>query len=171
MPATVSAASAWGEVQDFRWQVETFGFHLASLEVRQHSAVLSAAIEALDEGAPERELVPGVTAGEVLATFRGMAAAQARMGERAVHRFVVSFTARRRGRPERPRPRRPCRPRPIRRPALTDGLRPRHARRSTWSRSSSRPSALERDGAILDALLSDPALPRASRRRAAIARR
>ena len=35
--ATGSAGSAWGEVQDFRWQVETFGFHLASLEVRQHA--------------------------------------------------------------------------------------------------------------------------------------
>ena len=39
--------SAWGEVQDLRWQVATFGFHLASLEVRQHSRVHAAAIEAL----------------------------------------------------------------------------------------------------------------------------
>ena len=28
---------ASGSVQDFRWQVETFGFHLAELEVRQHA--------------------------------------------------------------------------------------------------------------------------------------
>ena len=28
---------AWGELQHLRWQVETFGFHLASMEVRQHS--------------------------------------------------------------------------------------------------------------------------------------
>ena len=83
---------AWGEVQDFRWQVETFGFHLASLEVRQHSAVHRAALDALASGDVDRELVPGVTAGEVLATFRGIAAAQARFGERAVRRLVISFT-------------------------------------------------------------------------------
>ena len=34
---------AWGELQHLRWQVETFGFHLASMEVRQHSSVLAAA--------------------------------------------------------------------------------------------------------------------------------
>jgi phosphoenolpyruvate carboxylase len=83
---------AWGEVQDYRWQAETFGFHLASVEVRQHSAVHRAALAALAAGELERELVPGVTAAEVLSTFRGVAAAQARFGERAVHRFVVSFT-------------------------------------------------------------------------------
>ncbi len=86
------ARVAWGEVQDFKWQVETFGFHLVSLEIRQHSGVHRAALAALNGGDLERELVPGVTAAEVLATFRGMAAGQARFGERAVHRFVVSFT-------------------------------------------------------------------------------
>jgi len=30
---------AWGDVADLRWQLETFGFHLASLEVRQHADV------------------------------------------------------------------------------------------------------------------------------------
>ena len=34
---------AWGELQHLRWQVETFGFHLASMEVRQHSSVLATA--------------------------------------------------------------------------------------------------------------------------------
>ena len=34
---------AYGEIQDLRWQVETFGFHALSLEVRQHSAVHAAA--------------------------------------------------------------------------------------------------------------------------------
>ncbi len=38
---------AWGDVAELRWQVATFGFHLASLEVRQHSAVHRAALEAL----------------------------------------------------------------------------------------------------------------------------
>src|SRR5450756_2509795 len=41
------ARVAYGEIQDLRWQVETFGFHLASLEVRQHSEVHRAALAAL----------------------------------------------------------------------------------------------------------------------------
>lgn len=92
---------AYGEVQDFRWQVETFGFHLASLELRQHSEVHEAAMAAL-LGAPtaesaesvdlEGELAPGVTLGEVLSTFRAVAAIQRRFGEEACHRYVVSFT-------------------------------------------------------------------------------
>ena len=40
---------AYGELQDLRWQLETFGFHALSLEVRQHSDVHAAAIRALRE--------------------------------------------------------------------------------------------------------------------------
>ena len=40
------ARVAWGEVADLRWQLATFGFHLASLEVRQHAAVHRAALAA-----------------------------------------------------------------------------------------------------------------------------
>jgi phosphoenolpyruvate carboxylase len=40
---------AWGDLQDFVWQVRTFGFHLAELEVRQHSAVHAAALRILAE--------------------------------------------------------------------------------------------------------------------------
>jgi phosphoenolpyruvate carboxylase len=105
---------AYGEVQDFRWQVETFGFHLASLELRQHSEVHEAALAALRPGPGgaanlaaaadlaaadlaagadiAHEIVPGVTAAEVLATFRAAAAIQRRFGEVACHRYVVSFT-------------------------------------------------------------------------------
>jgi phosphoenolpyruvate carboxylase len=85
---------AHGGLQDLRWQVETFGFHLASLEIRQHSAVHRAALAALAEPGPElrRPVAPDVTAAEVLATFRAMAAAQARFGEAACRRYVVSFT-------------------------------------------------------------------------------
>ena len=91
------ARVAYGEIQEFRWQVETFGFHLASLEIRQHSEVHEQAVRALmvhGGGAPDlaRELVPGVTAGEVVATFRAIAAVQRRFGEEACHRYVVSFT-------------------------------------------------------------------------------
>jgi phosphoenolpyruvate carboxylase len=38
-----------------------------------------------------RELVPGVSPGEVLATFRAVAAIQRRFGEDACHRYVISF--------------------------------------------------------------------------------
>ena len=87
---------AHGALQDLRWQVETFGFHLASLEVRQHSAVHRAALAALTGPSPaiDREVEPGVTAGEVLATFRAMAVAQRRFGEAACRRYVISFTER-----------------------------------------------------------------------------
>ncbi|MFH0750883.1 MAG: phosphoenolpyruvate carboxylase [Chloroflexota bacterium] len=87
---------AHGALQDLRWQVETFGFHLASLEVRQHSAVHRAALAALAGPSPaiDREVEPGVTAGEVLATFRAMALAQRRFGEAACRRYVISFTER-----------------------------------------------------------------------------
>ena len=87
---------AHGALQDLRWQVETFGFHLASLEVRQHSSVHRAALAALAGPSPalDREVEPGVTAGEVLATFRAMAAAQRRHGEAACCRYVISFTER-----------------------------------------------------------------------------
>ena len=91
---------AYGELQDLRWQVETFGFHLAALEIRQHSEVHAEALDALMHSrgmnSPDlaRELVPGVSPGEVLATFRAVAAIQRRFGEDACHRYVVSFTRR-----------------------------------------------------------------------------
>ena len=84
---------AWGEVQDFRWQVETFGFHLAALEVRQHSTVHRAALAALRDGdAAEREAAHGVTVAEVAATFGAIGVVQARFGTAALSRFIVSFT-------------------------------------------------------------------------------
>jgi phosphoenolpyruvate carboxylase len=86
--------AAWGEVAELRWQLGTFGFHLASLEVRQHSAVHAAALASVRAGAPgETEVAAGVTLDEVLATFRAIAAGQARFGIDACHRYVVSFTA------------------------------------------------------------------------------
>lgn len=85
---------AHGGLQDLRWQVETFGFHLASLEVRQHSAVHRAALAALSgpSSDPGCSVASNVSAAEVLATFRAMAAAQARFGEAACRRYVISFT-------------------------------------------------------------------------------
>jgi phosphoenolpyruvate carboxylase len=85
---------AWGEVAELRWQLGTFGFHLASLEVRQHAGVHAAALAAIRGGEPAAtEVSPGVTLGEVLATFRAIATAQARFGVAACHRYVVSFTS------------------------------------------------------------------------------
>lgn len=77
---------AYGQLQDLIWQVETFGFHLAQLEVRQHSEVHRRALRELDEGetSPQTE--------EVLETFRAMAAIQRRYGHDAARRYIVSFT-------------------------------------------------------------------------------
>ena len=84
---------AWGEVAELRWQLATFGFHLASLEVRQHAAVHAAALRALRSGAdPDLEVAAGVTVAEVLATFRSIARLQARFGVEACRRYVISFT-------------------------------------------------------------------------------
>ena len=93
---------AWGDLADLRWQVSTFGFHLASLEIRQHAEVHDTALRVLSETGRSGRRVPvdaplpghtGITAAEVLATFRAMAAIQARFGEAACRRYVVSFTA------------------------------------------------------------------------------
>ena len=85
---------AWGDLVELRWQVATFGFQLASLEVRQHGAVHRAALTAVAGGAGDDHVVaPGVSLGEVLATFRTMVDIQARFGVDACHRVIVSFTA------------------------------------------------------------------------------
>ena len=87
------ARVAWGELADLRWQVATFGFHLASLEVRQHAAVHRAALDAVRSGSdPEVQVSGDVTAAEVLATFRSIARIQARFGVEACRRYVISFT-------------------------------------------------------------------------------
>ncbi|HET9346204.1 MAG TPA: phosphoenolpyruvate carboxylase [Candidatus Limnocylindrales bacterium] len=87
------ARVAWGEVQDLRWQLATFGFHLASLEVRQHSAVDRAALDAIRrDAAAAVEVAPGVAAVEVADTFRAVTSLQARFGETAIDRYIVSFT-------------------------------------------------------------------------------
>jgi phosphoenolpyruvate carboxylase len=107
------ARGAHGELQHLIWQAETFGFHLAEIEVRQHSAVHATAIEELLS-----QLVRPATAGtrlallddlavhgwpdhvrpitestrEVLDTLRVMALMQERWGPRCCGRYVVSFT-------------------------------------------------------------------------------
>jgi phosphoenolpyruvate carboxylase len=79
--------AAYGELQNLIWQVETFGFHLAELEVRQHSQVHRTALAELRSGG---ELSPMTE--EVLAVFRTIADLQRRYGQRAARRYIVSFT-------------------------------------------------------------------------------
>jgi phosphoenolpyruvate carboxylase len=89
LAAAGATRSAYGELQHLIWQVETFGFHLAELEVRQHSGVHAAALADLEaNGEPTEDMTR-----EVLATIRVMAALQDRWGERACHRYVISFCA------------------------------------------------------------------------------
>ena len=78
---------AYGELQQLIWQAETFGFHLAELEVRQHSAVHAAALRQLKAAEP-----PAPQTREVLDTLAAIAAIQRRHGVQACRRYVVSFT-------------------------------------------------------------------------------
>ncbi|MEU6038699.1 phosphoenolpyruvate carboxylase [Actinomadura sp. NPDC047616] len=78
---------AYGRVQDLVWQVETFGFHLAELEIRQHSGVHEQALAEVRAGGPLSEMTE-----EVLDTLRVVAWIQSRFGDRACHRYIVSFT-------------------------------------------------------------------------------
>jgi phosphoenolpyruvate carboxylase len=108
LAAAGAARLAYGELQHLIWQVETFGFHLAELEVRQHSHVHSRALAEVRAGAPSgaSRHLPGKRRGqrsgysrdlssetrEVLDTLGAIAALQARFGPNACRRYVVSFT-------------------------------------------------------------------------------
>ena len=104
-----AARLAYGELQHLVWQAETFGFHLAALEVRQHASVHADAVAELAPGAAGDAAAldklatdgwpDGAAAGqhseataEVLATLRVMAELQARHGPTACRRYVVSFS-------------------------------------------------------------------------------
>jgi phosphoenolpyruvate carboxylase len=84
LQSSLDQTQATGELQNLIWQVQTFGFHLASLEVRQHSEVHAAALADLENPGPKTE--------EVLGTFRAIAWVQDRFGVEACRRYVVSFT-------------------------------------------------------------------------------
>ena len=109
------ARAAHGELQHLIWQAETFGFHLAELEVRQHSAVhddaMAELLAQLDDTVDVRQMVGNLTlldslathgwpghvrpvtdrTREVLDTLRVMALLQERWGERCCGRYVISF--------------------------------------------------------------------------------
>ncbi|MCS5736247.1 phosphoenolpyruvate carboxylase [Herbiconiux sp. CPCC 203386] len=79
--------SANGELQNLIWQVDTFGFHLAELEVRQHSKVHRQAIEEVRAGGELGEMTQ-----EVLEVYRTISYLQGRYGVDAARRYIVSFT-------------------------------------------------------------------------------
>jgi phosphoenolpyruvate carboxylase len=87
LAAAGAVRPAYGELQNVIWQVETFGFHLAELEVRQHSRIHEAAITEIKSGARRSTQTE-----EVLATFRAMRQIQERFGAAACRRYIVSFT-------------------------------------------------------------------------------
>ena len=82
LAAAGAVRQAYGELQHLIWQAETFGFHLAELEVRQHSEVHARTLADPESAQAE----------EVLATIRAVAWIQDRFGIEACHRYVVSFT-------------------------------------------------------------------------------
>jgi phosphoenolpyruvate carboxylase len=84
---------AWGEVQDLVWQVETFGFHLATLELRQHAEVHTAALTCLRQGGDRQApLHEGPSTNEVLAALRSLLDIQTEHGPDAANRYIISFT-------------------------------------------------------------------------------
>jgi phosphoenolpyruvate carboxylase len=87
LAAAGATRQAFGQLQGLTWQAETFGFHLAGLEIRQHSAVHARALAEVRAGGA----LSAETA-EVLATFRAASWIQDRFGADACHRYVVSFT-------------------------------------------------------------------------------
>jgi phosphoenolpyruvate carboxylase len=93
LAAAGAGQQASGELQNLIWQAETFGFHLAGLEVRQHSEVHARVLRELRAaGPPGLETEGSPEAQEVLATFRAIGWIQERFGADACRRYVVSFT-------------------------------------------------------------------------------
>jgi phosphoenolpyruvate carboxylase len=84
--ASGAVRQAYGELQHLVWQAETFGFHLAEMEVRQHSKMHTAVLAELAEGTRSAKT------DETLATIRLMERLQRRFGADAARRYVVSFT-------------------------------------------------------------------------------
>jgi phosphoenolpyruvate carboxylase len=116
LAAAGASRAAYGELQHVIWQVETFGFHLAELEIRQHSSVHTAALvellgqlgsvtdpesAATDEafldqlalsGWPEQVAPRSDRTREVLDTLRVMAWLQRRWGQDCCGRYIISFS-------------------------------------------------------------------------------
>jgi len=87
-----AARQAYGQLQEFIWQVQTFGFHLAELEVRQHSAVHARVLAEIDATDSDTGGSLSELAEEVLQVIRSIAQIQRRFGPGAAGRYIVSFT-------------------------------------------------------------------------------
>lgn len=87
LAASGAKRHAFGGIQHLIWQVESYGFHLTELEVRQHSQVHREALAELEAGGALSERTE-----EVLDVFRAVADIQRSYGLRAAGRYVVSFT-------------------------------------------------------------------------------
>jgi len=98
---------AYGVIQDLKWRAESFGFHLASLEIRQHAAVHERVLDDLLPGTagdvdalatlvqddwPEGTEPSSDEAREALDTIRAMWDLQQRYGPEACYRYIISFT-------------------------------------------------------------------------------
>jgi phosphoenolpyruvate carboxylase len=92
LAAAGARRQAYGELQRLIWQAQTFGFHLAGLEVRQHSSVHAQALAELRGSTVAEGSQISARTREVLDTLRAIAAIQQRFGPAACHRYVVSFT-------------------------------------------------------------------------------
>ncbi|HEY8143395.1 MAG TPA: phosphoenolpyruvate carboxylase [Kofleriaceae bacterium] len=112
---------AGGRLRDVRRRAEVFGFHLATMDLRQHSAVheravaellkkggvadytvmteegrialLGRLLERADLGAPRDRGALGPETRELLATFDVVGRARRDQGSEACERYVISFTA------------------------------------------------------------------------------
>ena len=82
--------AAYAELQQLIWQVQTFGFHLAEHEVRQHSQVHRETLAEIAEKGADGDLSD--RSREVLDVFRAIASIQKRYGVPAARRYIVSFT-------------------------------------------------------------------------------
>lgn len=82
--------AAYADLQQLIWQVQTFGFHLAEHEVRQHSQVHRETLEDIAEHGVDGPLSD--RSREVLDVFRAIATIQKRYGVPAARRYIVSFT-------------------------------------------------------------------------------
>ncbi|GAA3019102.1 phosphoenolpyruvate carboxylase [Microbacterium dextranolyticum] len=92
LAAAGAPRQAYGHLQQLVWQVETFGFHLAELEVRQHSAVHRKVLAECEALAAGEGGALSTQAEEVLEVFRTIAQIQRRYGPDAAGRYIVSFT-------------------------------------------------------------------------------
>ena len=71
-------------------QVETFGFHLHALDIRQHARVHAQAVRELARGAGVEPPAPSAQTADLLATLRGLADLKARHAPEAMSSYVIS---------------------------------------------------------------------------------